>query len=119
MNYEFDDLEIKHGSSTILVSGRAEYEIDDEGIGGYEYWGAKGIDHQYVARFVDATITNYDLQVSQKSSPIQGVTENDISAFESIVVDMLNDNQELCIELAQDDDYMPEEDLPIDPDYLD
>jgi len=119
MNYDFDDLEIKNGSSTIIVSGRAEYEIENEGIGGYEYWGAKGTDNQYVARFIEATITDYELQGQQEAHPTQGTTDKDLIAFESIVVDMLNENQELCNELAQEDNYEPEEDPPCDPDYLD
>lgn len=37
-----------------------ELEVIDDGIGGYEYWGSKGTDHNYVWDLVEYTFEAYD-----------------------------------------------------------
>jgi hypothetical protein len=99
-DYEFEELNITYGNGTYTVSGTANYEIEDHGIGRYEYWGETGHDHQYVACFISADIEDIVLQEAVEYGH-QTITDEDRINIAELVVDALNDDDELCSELAE------------------
>jgi hypothetical protein len=42
--YELKDYEIEYNGAWYTVSGTAYFEVENNGIGHYEYWGADGFD---------------------------------------------------------------------------
>lgn len=101
-------MELDMGDAIAVVSGRAMYEIEDQGIGSYECHGAKGHDSYKVAVFDSCKITDWKL-VDHMGQSIkgQGLTKDDIKALQEVIVNELNENQELCCELAEENE--PEE----------
>jgi hypothetical protein len=100
-NYEFQELKITYGSATYSVSGNAEWEVEDHGIGRYEYWGETGHDHKYMACFFTADLE--DISIEEKTEyGKQTLTEEDKINIAEIVVEALNEDSELCSQLAED-----------------
>jgi hypothetical protein len=54
----FEDYEYEFDGVQVSVSFDAEYEAEDDGIGSYEYWGAKCRDVYWVNRCQEVTITS-------------------------------------------------------------
>lgn len=113
--YSFSELKVKLGSSYYLCSGEADYEIEDEGIGSYEFWGQKGNDSYKVAVFDGVSLSDWELiwkpQADVTGEPLQGLTAAEIKILEDGVAEILNANSDLCSELARDaDDDEREED---------
>jgi hypothetical protein len=99
-NYEFQELKITYGGATYSVSGNAEWEVEDHGIGRYEFWGEIGHDHNYVASFFTADLEDISLEEKTEYGK-QTLTEEDKVNIAEIVVDALNEDSELCSELAE------------------
>ena len=59
MNTDYETEVIVDGL-TYSVACELELEVVDEGIGGYEYWGSKGTDHNYVWDLADYSFEAYD-----------------------------------------------------------
>ncbi len=98
--YEFQELKINYGGATYAVSGTCDWEVEDHGIGRYEYWGDIGHDHQYMACFHSADIDDIVLEESTEYGN-QNLTEIDKVNIAELVVDALNEDSELCSELAE------------------
>ena len=114
-SYSFEDLKVKLGGCFYLCSGEADYEIEDEGIGSYEFWGQKGNDSYKVAVFDGVSLTDWELIGDTPSDatgePLQGLTEAEVKLLADRVAETLNDNSDLCSELAgkADDDEREED----------
>ena len=114
--YPFEDLKVKLGSCFYLCSGEADYEIEDEGIGSYEFWGQKGFDSCKMASFDAIILDTYDLigcyPADATGEPLQGLTEKEVKLLEEGALEILNANSELCGELARQGlkDYRENED---------
>lgn len=103
MTFEIENMELDMGDAIALVSGRATYDIEDQGIGGYECHGFKGHDSYKVAVFESCKITTWKLidHLGKEISDL-GLTKDDIEALQEVIVNELNENHELCCELAED-----------------
>lgn len=97
--HTFEDINILYGNATYNVSGTAEYELEDIGIGSYEYWGAKGNDSYMTVNFIDAELDDITL-----FNPIewehQTLTEQDKNKIKDLLIEQLNDDRDLCDEIA-------------------
>lgn len=113
--YSFSELKVKLGSCYYLCSGEADYEIEDEGIGSYEFWGQKGKDVYLVAVFDGVSLSDWQLigcyPADGTGEPLQGLTDAEIKVLENGVCEILNADGDLCSELAGEaDDDEREED---------
>jgi len=99
-NYEFQDINITYGNGVYSVNGTADYEIEDHGIGRYEYWGSTEHNHNYVACFISVNIDDIVLQEAVEYGH-QNISEEDRINITELVVDTLNNDIELCSELAE------------------
>jgi hypothetical protein len=88
--YEFNCLQIPLGDAFIEVNGTATYQIEDLSSG------ERGDEEALVAFFYEAKIRNYDTEVEE---PLQGLTKQDLVALADIVLEILNDDYELCTTL--------------------
>lgn len=84
MKYDFENLFIKYGQNTIIVSGHADYSVVKQ-------------DETYRANFEQAKIT--DLHRVFETPELQGHTDAELKHFEELAVNALNDDYELCIYL--------------------
>jgi hypothetical protein len=104
--HSFEGLKVKLGSCYYLCDGEADYEIEDEGIGSYEFWGAKGFDSRLFAVFDAISLSNYELigcyPADATGEPLQGLTEKEIKLLEEGALEILNCDSDLCGELAKD-----------------
>jgi hypothetical protein len=113
--HEFEGLKVKLGSCYYLCSGSADYTLEDEGIGSYEFWGQKGFDSRIFAVFDGIRLTSYELigcyQTDGTGEPLQGLTEKDVNVLKEGALEILNCDAELCGELARQGlkDYEEEE----------
>ena len=89
LSYHFNCLQIPYGDAFIEVNGTAKYQIEDLD------WNSNESSLQ--AFFYKAKIRSYDTEVED---PMTGLTKKDLEALEQVVLDALNENYELCIELA-------------------
>lgn len=89
LSYHFNCLQIQYGDAFIEVNGTAKYQIEDLD------WNSNESSLQ--AFFYKAKIRSYDTEVED---PMTGLTKKDLEALEQVVLDALNENYELCIELA-------------------
>lgn len=89
-SYQFNCLQIPLGDSFIEVSGTAKYQIEDLSSG------ERGDPEYLVAFFYQAKIRDYDFGFEK------GITEQTREALEELVLELLNDNYELCTSLAID-----------------
>lgn len=105
--YEFENIEILYGGATYTVSGNADWEIADHGIGSYEYWGSKETNHEYIAEFFSATIDDIVME-ERVEYGTQHLTEEDKITMAELVIEQLNENSNLCDEIAQE--YLDEQD---------
>jgi hypothetical protein len=109
--YSFSELKVKLGSCYYLCSGEADYTIEDEGIGSYEFWGQKGFDSYLSAVFDAITLDEFTLigcfPADATGEPLQGLTEREVKLLEEGALEILNADSELCGELASKgrDDY--------------
>ena len=112
MTFDIYDMELDMGDAVACVRGFATYDIEDIGIGGYEYHGSKETDRCPVAVFSSCKITDWKLiGPNGREMDKQGLTKDDIQALQEVVVEELNDNFELCCELASDDSEPADEDI--------
>lgn len=99
--YEFTELEIKYKHEYYSVSGSATYEIENDGIGAYEYWGSKeydaGVDY---AQFEDAHINDI-VFLRTDELPQSNLMEQDMNNIIEIILDVLNEDPDLCFELGE------------------
>lgn len=104
-SYSFEDLKVKLGSCFYLCSGEADYEIEDEGIGSYEFWGQRGKDTYFVAAFEGVSLSSYDLigcyPADATGEPLQGLTEAEVKLLEEGVEAILNADSDLSGELVR------------------
>jgi hypothetical protein len=104
--HSFEGLKVKLGSCYYLCDGEADYKIEDEGIGSYEFWGAKGFDSQFYAVFDAISLSNYELigcyPADATGEPLQGLTEKEVKLLEEGALEILNCDSDLCSELAKD-----------------
>lgn len=109
--YEFTDELIKYGNAEYIASGVALYSVYDEGIGSYEYWGAKGTHHEYIAEFSEIkTISSLALKNKiEWGGGSLTIHEQDIEKIKDILLEDLNDDYDLCIDLAIDSRQEPKE----------
>jgi hypothetical protein len=54
------ETEVVVDGNPYAVACELELEVIDDGIGGYEYWGSKGTDHNYVWDLIDYSYDAYD-----------------------------------------------------------
>jgi hypothetical protein len=87
-SYHFNNLQIRLGDSFVDVSGTAKYQIED--------LGTSDSDSALVAFFYEAKIRNYD---TESEDPITGLTNQDLEALAEMVLEILNDDYELCTNL--------------------
>jgi len=103
--YSFSDLKVKLGSCFYLCSGEADFEIEDQGIGSYEFHGAKGNDSYLVAAFDGVSLSSYDLlgcyPADATGEPLQGLTAAEVKLLEEGVIDILSADNELSAELVR------------------
>ena len=113
-SHSFEDLKVKFGGCFYLCSGEADYEIEDEGIGSYEFWGSKGNDSYKVAVFDGVSLTEWEMightPADATGEPLQGLTAAEVKLLEDRVAEVLNENSDLCSELAGEADDGREED---------
>lgn len=58
--WEFDDVEVRVGDYVYRAEGSYDADWVDNGIGGYEYWGARGTHHQWEWELQNIAFTAYD-----------------------------------------------------------
>lgn len=97
--YEFKNLKVQYGNLTVVAKGYAHYDIEDIGEGHYEFWGEKGKDEYLVAFFSECVLQDYNLK-GKKSKVELGLTHIDKKNIEGLIIDMLNEDADLCINLA-------------------
>jgi hypothetical protein len=106
--YSFSELEIKYKDEYYSVSGSATYEIENDGIGAYEYWGSKEYDAgTNYAVFEDAHIDDI-VFLRADELPKNNLMEQDMNNIVEIILDTLNEDHELCFELGE---------KPYEPDF--
>lgn len=88
-SYHFNCMQIPYGDGFIEVNGTAKYQIEDLSSG--------EDDSSLIAFFYEAKIRNYDTETDE---PLTGLTKKDLEALSDVVLEKLNDNYELCTELA-------------------
>lgn len=114
--HSFEGLKVKLGSCYYLCDGEADYKIEDEGIGSYEFWGAKGFDSQLFAVFDAISLSHYELigcyPADATGEPLQSLTEREVKLLEEGALEILNCDSDLCSELAKagKEDYDADED---------
>lgn len=88
-SYHFNCLQIPVGDAFIEVNGTAKYQIED--------LGTSDSDSALVAFFYEAKIRDYD---TESDDPLTGLTKRDLEVLADIVLETLNDDYELCTNLA-------------------
>jgi hypothetical protein len=88
-SYHFNNIQVRLGDSFVDVSGTAKYQIED--------LGTSDSDSALVAFFYDAKIRDYD---TESEDPITGLTKQDLEILAEMVLEVLNDDYELCTNLA-------------------
>lgn len=88
-SYHFNSIQVRHGDTFVEVSGTAKYQIED--------LGTSDTDSALVAFFYEAKIRDYD---TESEDPMTGLTKQDLEALAEQVLEILNDDYELCTELA-------------------
>lgn len=102
--YEFNNERITYGGAEYIISGVALYSIYDDGIGTYEYWGAEENNHEYMAVFSEIkSITSLALvnKIEWGGGSLT-IHEQDIEKMKEVLIEDLNDDYDLCIDLAID-----------------
>lgn len=102
--YEFNNERITYGGAEYTISGVALYSIYDDGIGTYEYWGAEENNHEYMAVFSEIkSITSLALvnKIEWGGGSLT-IQEQDIEKMKEVLIEDLNDDYDLCIDLAID-----------------
>lgn len=89
LSYHFNNIQVRLGDSFVDVSGTAKYQIED--------LGSSDEDSALVAFFYEAKVRNYD---TESEDPITGLTKQDLEALAEMVLEVLNDDYELCTSLA-------------------
>jgi hypothetical protein len=98
--YTFNELNILYGGATYHLDGIALFEVYDEGIGSYEYWGSDESQHDYVAVFFEIKSITSMVIVDKLEYGKQTLTEQDINKIKKIAIEDLNDDYDLCSDLA-------------------
>jgi hypothetical protein len=106
--HHFKNLKVQYGSMSVLATGYAHYEIEDIGEGHYEFWGEKGKDEYLCAFFTKCVLQDYTLK-GKKTRAELGLTFTDKKNIEGIILDTLNEDSELCINLAVEKESEDEE----------
>lgn len=106
--YDYKNLKVQYGSLTVIAKGYAHYELQDIGEGHYEFWGEKGKEEYLVAFFTKCVIQDYNLK-GKKSTVDMGLTHLDKKNIEKLILDTLNEDAELCINLAVEKESEDEE----------
>lgn len=99
--YEFSELEIEYRGEYYSVSGSAIYEIENDGIGAYEFWGSKEYDAgTNYAHFEDVHIEDI-VFLRADELPKSNLMEQDMNNIVDIILNKLNEDAELCNELGE------------------
>jgi hypothetical protein len=85
MKYDFENLFLQYGQETLIVSGHADFEVIKQ----------ENLDR---ANFEQAKITDLH-RVYDTPIELQGFTEQDHKHIETLAVEALNADYELCIYL--------------------
>jgi hypothetical protein len=89
-SYHFNCLQIPYGDAFIEVNGTAKYQIEDLSSG------EQGDPEELHAFFFKVRIRSYE---TKKENELQGVTIDDLAHLEDKIIDILNDDYELCSNL--------------------
>jgi hypothetical protein len=87
LSYHFNKMPLKHGDTEVLVSGTAKYQLEDLSSG------ERGDPEELHAFFFKVRIRSYE---TKKENELQGVTIEDLAHLEDKIIDILNDDYELC-----------------------
>lgn len=99
--YEFTELEIKYKNEYYSVSGSAIYEIENDGIGAYEYWGSKEYDAGCNYAVFEDVHLNDIVFLRADELPQSNLMEQDMNNIIEIILDVLNEDHDLCFELGE------------------
>jgi hypothetical protein len=58
--WEFEEVEVRIDDHSYSTEGTYDADWVDNGIGGYEYWGARGTHHQWEWELQNIAFTAYD-----------------------------------------------------------
>lgn len=100
-DYDFEGMEVVYGGAVFNVNGTAQYEIEDHGIGRYEYWGSNESDHAYCASFYSADIKDIVME-ERLEYGTQNLKDEDMISIAELIVEQLNEDSDLCNQLAED-----------------
>lgn len=87
-SYHFDGINVHLGNAVVSVSGTAKYQIED--------LGSSDADSTLIAYFYEAKIRDYKMK---NENQLAGFTEQDRQAMAEMVLEILNDDYELCTNL--------------------
>jgi len=87
LSYHFNKMPIQYGATEILVSGTAKYQLEDLSSG------ERGDPEELHAFFYKVRIRSYE---TKKENELQGVTIEDLAHLEDRIIDILNEDYELC-----------------------
>lgn len=90
---------VLYGGATYNVSGDAKFELEEIGIGSYEYWGSKEHDSLITVFFNDIKIDSIVLE-NQIEWGKQTLSDEDMAKIADIILDELNSDQDLRDEIA-------------------
>ena len=109
---EFDTIEITIDDKVYIVEGEYEGGWVDNGIGGYEYWGARGTHHDWCYEIESYSYLVYD---NEGDDITEQLPDGIRSAIDSRVSDVLN--RRVQDDPPDKDDGPDEPDDPPEPDY--
>jgi hypothetical protein len=98
--YDFEDVSVMYGGAECLVSGIATYEITNDGIGSYEYWGAEENNHEYIAEFISVVIESHRFVNPVEFPNSKTLNERDEESLKDIIIEQFNDDVPFCMEIA-------------------
>ena len=98
-----DEVEIAARPDVTEIEVTLSYYWENDGIGPYEYWGAKGFDHGH--DYVVIEDYSYDKE---------GLTADEIATIDSMIEKMLDTWAESIAEDDCEDDYEPDDDCEPD-----
>jgi len=108
---DFDTIELTLDDTLYVIEGSYEAEWVDNGIGGYEYWGARGVHHDWCYELESYEYLIYN---DEGDDITESLSKELRSRIDSNVGDILN-RRLADLDPPSNDDY----EEPDDPPHLD